>query len=98
MKNAIELYDNNLDNQHNSMRKFMSQWFGPYVVTSANDNPTYHLVELDGTRLAISIADKRVNIFKKCMKMSNLDELKEDEYEIRKIRRHPRGKFFISTR
>ena len=78
MKNAIELYDNNLDNQHNSMRKFMSQWFGPYVVTSANDNPTYHLVELDGTRLAISIADKRVNIFKRKKRMEIGFEASDD--------------------
>ena len=35
------------------------------MVTSANDNATYHLAELDGSRLAIPIAGKRVKIFKK---------------------------------
>ena len=50
------LYDNNIDNQHMTTRKFARRWFGPYVVTSANDNATYHLVELEGSRLAIPIA------------------------------------------
>ena len=35
------------------------------MVTSANDNATYHLAELDGSRLAVPIAGKRVKIFKK---------------------------------
>ena len=47
------------------MRKFARRWFGPYVVTSANDNGTYHLAELDGTRLAMPIAGKRIKAFKK---------------------------------
>ena len=61
----VLVYDNNLDNQHKTTRKFARRWFGPYVVTSANDNATYHLAELDGSRLAIPIAGKRVKIFKK---------------------------------
>ena len=47
-------------NQHNSMRKFARWWFEPYT----NDNPIYHLTILDGTKLAVSIEDKRVKIFK----------------------------------
>jgi hypothetical protein len=35
------------------------------VVTSVNDNGTYHLVELDGTRIAMSVAGKRVKAFRK---------------------------------
>ena len=35
------------------------------MITSANDNATYHLPELDRSRLAIPIACKRVKIFKK---------------------------------
>ena len=31
------VYDNSLDNQHSTTRKFARRWFGPYVVTSAND-------------------------------------------------------------
>ena len=59
------MYDNNLDNQHRAMRKFARRWFGPYVVIGANDNGTYHLAELDGTRMAIPVAVKRVKAFKK---------------------------------
>ena len=33
--------------------------------TNANDNATYNLVELDGLRLAMPIAGKRVKILKK---------------------------------
>ena len=47
------------------MRKFSRRLFGPYVVTSANDNGTYHLAELDGTRMAVPVAGKRVKAFKK---------------------------------
>ena len=61
----VLVYDNNLDNQHRAMRKFSRRWFGPYVVTSANDNGTYHLAELDGTRMAVPVAGKRVKVFKK---------------------------------
>ena len=35
------------------------------MVTCANDNGTYHLAELDGTRIAIPVAGKRVKAFKK---------------------------------
>ena len=59
------MYDNSLDNQHRAMRKFARRWFGPYVVTSANDNGTYHLAELDGTRMAVPVAGKRIKAFKK---------------------------------
>ena len=52
------VYDSSLDNQHSLMWKFVKRWFGPYVVTSANDDATYHLAELDGTRLAVPIAGK----------------------------------------
>ena len=32
---------------------------------SANDNGTYHLAELDGTRMAVPVAGKRIKAFKK---------------------------------
>ena len=51
--------------------------FGPYVVTNANDNATYHLAELYGTRLAIPATRKKVRIFKE--DEPNLDGLNEDE-------------------
>ena len=35
------------------------------MVTSANDNATYHLTELNGSRLPIPISGKREKIFKK---------------------------------
>ena len=59
------MYDSNLDNQHRATRKFTRRWFRPYVVTCANNNGTYHLVELNGTRMAIPVAGKRVKAFKK---------------------------------
>ena len=34
-------------------------------MTSANDNATNHIVELDGTRIAAPVAGKRINAFKK---------------------------------
>ena len=37
----------------------------PYVVTSVNDNSTYHLAELDGTTVAVPVAGNRVKAFKK---------------------------------
>ena len=78
----VIVYDSNLDNQHSSMQKFAKRWFGPYVVTSANDNATYHLAELDGTKLSVPIAGKRVKIFKKWHNDEpNLDDLEEDENE-----------------
>ena len=59
------VYDSSLDNQHLATRKFARRWFGPYVVTSANDNGTYHLAELDGMRVAIPVAGKQIKMFKK---------------------------------
>ena len=59
------VYDNSLDIQHKAVRKFAKRWFGPYTVTSANDNGTYHLAELNGTRLAILVAGKWIKAFKK---------------------------------
>ena len=52
--------------------------FGPYVMTNANDNATYHLAELYGTRLAIPTTRIKVRNFKK-EDEPNLDGFKEDE-------------------
>jgi hypothetical protein len=59
------VYDSSLDNQHKVTRKFARRWFGPYVVTSVDDNGTYNLAELDKTRIAVPVAGKRVKAFKK---------------------------------
>ena len=59
------VYDSSLDNQHSTARKFSQRWFGPYVVKKVEENATYHLVELDGTPLALPIAGKRIKIFKR---------------------------------
>ena len=61
----VLVYDSNLDNQHKAMRKFPRRWFGPYAMTSANDNDTYHLAELDKTRIEVPMAGKRIKAFKK---------------------------------
>ena len=63
--NWVLVYDSSLDNQHRATRKFAKRWFGPYVVPGAKDNGTYHLAELDGTRMAIPVAGKRIKAFKK---------------------------------
>jgi hypothetical protein len=60
----VLVYDSSLDNQHKVAPKFARRWFGPYVVTRVDDNGTYHLAELDGTRIAIPVAGKRVKAFK----------------------------------
>ena len=59
------VYDSNLDNQHKAVCKFAKRWFGPYIVTSTNDNDTYHLAELDGMRIMVPGARKRIKVFKK---------------------------------
>ena len=61
----VLVYDNSLDNQHRSTCKFAKRWFGSYVVTSANDNATYYLAELDGTWMTTSVAGKRIKAFKR---------------------------------
>ena len=61
----VLVYDSSLDNQHRAVRKFSRRWFGPYVVTSINNNGTYHLAELDGTTMAVPVAGKRIKAFKK---------------------------------
>ena len=54
-----------LDNQHKATWKFGRRWFGPYAGTSANDNGTYHLAELDGTRIVVPVDGKRIKASKK---------------------------------
>jgi hypothetical protein len=61
----VLVYDSSLDNQHKVARMFARQWFGPYVVTSVDDNGTYHLAELDRTRIMVPVAGKRFKAFKK---------------------------------
>ena len=63
--NWVLVYDNSLDNQDSSMRKFAKRWFGPYMVISVNDNVTYHLVELNGTRMTTRVVRKRIKAFKR---------------------------------
>ena len=59
------MYDSSLNNQHRDTWKSARRWFGPYVVTGANEDGTYHLEVLDGTRMGIPVAGKRVKAFKK---------------------------------
>ena len=59
----VIVYDNSLDHQHSTVRKFAKRWFGPYEVCQGCDNGTYWLSELDGTVLRTPIAGKRVKIF-----------------------------------
>ena len=61
----VLVYDSGLDNQHRSTRKFAKRWFGPYMVRSVNNNVTYHLAELDKTRITTPVARKRIKASKR---------------------------------
>ena len=61
----VLVYDSSLENQHRSTRKFAKRWFEPYMVNGVNDNATYHLAELDGTRITTPVAGKRIKAFKR---------------------------------
>mgnify|MGYP000580162142 FL=1 len=52
------VYGSSLDNQDRNLKKFANQWFGPYQIVQVNDNPTYHLAELDGTMLLVPFSNK----------------------------------------
>ena len=54
----VLVYDNSLDNQDKMKRKFARRCFRQYVVTSPNDNATYNLSELDGSRFVIPLRGK----------------------------------------
>lgn len=58
------LFDNNLDNQHNILRKFSKCWFGLYMAPTILDNTTYLVKKLDRTRLKVTIVEKWVKILK----------------------------------
>ena len=57
------------------------------MVTSANDDTTYHLVDLDGTRMTTSVVGKRIKVFKirneaepePTMRIESNDSDQEDE-------------------
>ena len=70
--NWVLVYDNNLDNQHRSTRKFVKRWFGPDMVISVDDNATYHLTEFDGTRIMTLVAGKWIKAFKRRIEASTI--------------------------
>jgi hypothetical protein len=61
----VLVFDSSLEHQHSTLKKFARRWFGPYVVIAIHDNGTYSLRELDGTRLKILVAGKRVKAFRR---------------------------------
>ena len=75
----VLVYDSSLHKQHWSMRKFARRWFGPYVVASTNDNTTYHLAELDVTRIEVPVAGKRIKFFKKRHKVEPDPEMEDKD-------------------
>ena len=83
--NWVLVYDNSLDNQHKAIGKFVRRWFGSYVVKRANDNATYHLVELDGTRIAIQVTRKRVNTLKKRHEVEPELEIRGEDNELEEL-------------
>ena len=58
--NWVLVYDNSLDNQHRLTQKFARWWFRSYVVMSANSNTIYHLADLDGMKIEVPVAGKRI--------------------------------------
>ena len=55
-----------------------------FVVTSTNDNATYHLSEIGGMRMVVPVAGKRVKAFKKWQDARPDPEMEDedvDEYE-----------------
>ena len=70
--------------------KFSKQRFGPYVVTSAKHNATYHLDELEGTRIAVPIVGKQVRDFKKWYESKPDVDMEEDDVDMNKeLDKHP---------
>jgi hypothetical protein len=61
----VLVFDNSLEHQHSTLRKFSRRWFGPYVVVATHDNGTYTLRELDGTMLKILVIGKRIKTFRR---------------------------------
>ena len=57
------VYNNSLDHQHSSIRKFAKRWLRPYKVRKVFDNGTYWLCELDETILWVPITGKGVKDF-----------------------------------
>ena len=57
--------------------------FRALLVTSANDNGTYHSAELDGTRIAVPVARMRITTFKKRHKDEpELESMDDDDDRI----------------
>ena len=61
----VLVFDSSLEHQHCTLKKFARRWLSPYVVIAVHDNGTYSLRELDGTRLKIPVAGKRVKAFRR---------------------------------
>ena len=72
------VYNKSLDKQCRPMQKFVSRWFGPSVVTSTNNNLTYHLVKLDKTMIVVPVAGKWIKVFTKRYKPEPNLDLEED--------------------
>ena len=60
----VLVYNSSLHNHHRSMQE-NTRWFRSYAITSANDNATYHLMELDETRMVVPVMGKKFNVIKK---------------------------------
>ena len=61
----VIVYDSSQANQRSSMRNFARHWFGLYLVIQVNDNATYQLTKLDGTKTVVVIIGNRIKVFKK---------------------------------
>jgi hypothetical protein len=60
----VLVFDSSLEHQHSTLRNFARRWFGPYVEIAIYDNATYFVCQLDGMRLKIPMAGKRVKTFR----------------------------------
>ena len=75
----VLVYNSSLDNQRRSMWKFAMRWFWLYVVKSTNVNATYHLAELDGTRIVVLIMGKPIKAFKKRLVVEPDPEVEDED-------------------
>ena len=65
------------------------------MVTSANDNATYHLSQLDGARMVMSVAGKQIKVFKKLQEVQ--PDLGVEDEDVNKYEESKQDRFGYSS-
>jgi len=76
----VLISNDNLSNQHSTVKKFALRWRGPFVVVIVHQNATYTVRELDGSLHSERYAGKRVKLFKRRLYFHR-EEIEEEEEE-----------------